>query len=485
MKKRKYLCSFLVLFTIICNINAQNKQSYLNNFLSSSSLRHASVSICVKDFSGKEILSYNAEKSLTPASVLKVVTTASAIELLGAEYRYKTVLSRDKDQLYILGSGDPTLGTKRMDNDSEAFLNIWSEEIKKAFHDVKEISITAVDNYFGYEGVAPRWTRQDMGNYYAAGAYGINVFDNTYQLFFNTVRRDTCPVIIKTEPDILNSLTSRIAFTNDMKLNNSGLDNGYIIGEPFSSSRLLTGNIPGGRTSFSIKGDIPDPGLYLSEVLSRVLAEKGINNKILATAREHYYSDMYRKGGKTFGGKVFYTHLSLPLKNIIKEVNFRSNNHYSECLIRTIGRQKNNDIYSSALDEGVDKIKDYWKLKGLKTDALFMYDGCGLAPANGVSSGFICDLLIYMQTKSSHAEDFLGSLPKAGKEGTVRNFMKNTGLPGTVYAKSGSIANVRCYAGYYIHGDKKYTFTVMVNKYNGPHNQVVKAIEKLLAGIFI
>lgn len=485
MKIRRSSFILISLFVVFFSISAQNKQTTLNNFLNNTALEHASVSFCVKDFSGKDVIAHNAKKSLTPASVLKVVTTATAVEVLGAGYQYKTILSKEGDKLFIQGLGDPTLGTNRMNNDSEAFLGVWGDQIQKAFPDSKEISIEVIDNYFGYEGVSPRWIRQDMGNYYAAAAYGISLFDNTYQLFFNTMKRDTCPVIIKTEPDILNSITSPITFINDMKLNTTGSDNGYIMGPPFSHQRLLTGNIPAGRTSFSIKGDIPDPGLYLAEVLSNTLAGQGIGNKGLSTSRDSYYTDMYKKSKQTSGGNIFYTHHSPVLKEIIKEVNFRSNNHYSEHLIRTLGRQKNSDIYSSALDEGLSKVKDYWKLKGLKTDALFMYDGCGLAPSNAVSADFVCDLLVYMQTKSNNSDAFLSSLPQAGKEGTVRNFMRNSGLPGKVYAKSGSIVNVRCYAGYYIAGEKKYAFCILVNNYNGPHSQVVKAIEKLLSGVFI
>lgn len=485
MKIKKHLFTISCFFIVVCSINAQNKQTALNNFLNNTALKHASVSFCVKDLSGKNIASHNANKSLTPASVLKVITTASSVEMLGADFRYKTTLSKDGEQLYIHGSGDPTLGTKRMDNDPEVFLDIWSNEIKKAYPASKDISITVVDNLFGYEGVSPRWIRQDMGNYYAAAAYGISLFDNTYQLYFNTIRRDTCPVIVKTDPDLLNSLSSKITFINDLTMNSSGQDNGYIMGEPFSNRRLLTGDIPGGRSSFSIKGDIPDPGLYLAEVLSDALNKKEIGNKGIATSRNYYYTDMYKKGRQSFDGNVFYTHHSSPLKEIIKEINFRSNNHYSEHLIRTIGRKKNSDIYSSALDEGIKGIKDFWKAKGLKTDALFMYDGCGLAPSNAVSSEFICNLLIHMQTKSNNAAVFLESFPQAGKEGTVRNFMKGYNLPGKVYAKSGSIVNVRCYAGYYIAGEKKYAFCIMVNNYNGPSTQVVRAIEKLLSGVFI
>lgn len=471
----------LLSFLLTASLTAQMKQSAVDTFVKIPSLKHASIGVCVKDMTGKAVISYNAEKSLTPASTLKVITSATALELLGPDYRYKTVLAKDKKDkrhLLIFGSGDPTLGTKHLNNNAEDFLDKWVGGIQKAYPGKDLRKITVIDNLFGYDGVSPRWIRQDMGNYYAAGAYGISIFDNTYQLFFNTMRKDTCPVITKTVPAM-----PHIDFTNTLQLNTTGRDNGYVNGEPFSYKRLLTGNIPGGRTSFSIKGDIPDPGLYLAERLAESLKEKDIQVEDLATSYFDYHEDMYAASKRTYEGETFFTHQSFPLTDIMQDVNFRSNNHYSEHLLRTMGRLKNKDIYSSALDEGVKKVNDFWTTQGVNTDALFMYDGCGLAPSNAVSPSLMCDVLVYMQMKSKYKNEFLQSLPRAGKEGTVRNLLKGTRLEGKVYAKSGSIVNVRCYAGYYIDGDKKYAFSVMVNNYNGSSVQLVKNIEKLLLGI--
>lgn len=89
-----------------------------------------------------------------------------------------------------------------------------------------------------------------------------------------------------------------------------------------------------------------------------------------------------------------------------------------------------------------------------------------------------------MQTKSRYRDAFFASLPKAGQEGTVRYVLKGTRLQGKVFVKSGSIANVQCFAGYYINGDKKYAFSIMVNNYNSPRKDVVRAIENLLLGVF-
>lgn len=477
--KGRCLLTFLVLVPYI--LNAQVKQAGIQTFLNHQGLKHASVGICVKDLSGRQLAGYNEDKAYTPASILKVVTTATALETLGPDYKYQTTLAVDKDKrdrLLVHGYGDPTLGTGQLDNIPDAFLSQWTDRIRQKFDSTKNLNITIVDDYFGYEGVSQRWTYQDMGNYYAAASYGISVYDNTYKLFFNTMRRDTCPVIIKTQPEM------NLSFRNTLTMNTTGQDNGYIHGEPFSVNRILSGDIPAGRPSFSIKGDIPDPGLYLGEVLAKVLFDKGFKIGSVESAYDRYYNQMYSENRKAFNEDIFYRHESFPLKDIIKDTNVRSNNHYAEHLIRTVGRTKTTDIYSSALDAGIDRTKDLWKTRGLNTDALTMFDGSGLAPSNAVSPVFMCDLLVYMLAKSKYADVFLESLPKAGKDGTVSNRLKGTRLAGKISMKSGSIYGVQCFAGYYTNGDKKYAFTVMVNNFTGSRSQVVQAIDKLLLSMF-
>lgn len=146
----------LFVFALIPYISfAQTKQAGIQQFLNNKGLKHASVGICVKDFSGKQIASHNPEKSYTPASILKVVTTATSLEVLGAEYKYKTTLAKDnndKNRLLIQGYGDPTLGTEHLENTPNAFLSQWVDQIKQNTDSTENIDITVIDDYFGYEG---------------------------------------------------------------------------------------------------------------------------------------------------------------------------------------------------------------------------------------------------------------------------------------------------------------------------------------------
>lgn len=456
-------------------------QQMINNPL----LKHASVGISVVDIStGRSIASHNAEKSLTPASVQKLITTATAIETLGDNFRYKTEVAldvNDPSKLLVVGAGDPTLGSEVFSESRNSFFINSVELLTKTLSKSNDYSIYIVDDLFGYEGVSPEWTWIDLGNYYASGSYGISIFDNSYRLFFNTIDKNKCPTILRTDPEI-----GGLTFRNELSLNNSGSDNGYIYGAPFSYDRTVRGNIPGGKASFSIKGDIPDPGLLLGETLADYLRKVGYKIGKVETAREDYLTRMHdplRIQPSYKIGQSVFTQLSRPLQEIIREINVHSNNHYAEHLIRTIGRNYKRDIYDNALDAGIDFVAEFWKSKDIDNKSLQMYDGSGLAPQNAVSPRFLTDLLTYMYNDSRYSEAFVSSLPKAGLEGTLQNFMRNTKYSGKIVGKSGSIGGVQSYAGYLLDGNKKYAFVVMVNKFNGTRSQVRGIIEQFLLSL--
>lgn len=452
-------------------------QTALHQFINNPALRHASVGVQVVDMkTGEKVVSHDAQKSLTPASITKVITTATALEMLGENYRYETVVGIDAEnpnRILVLGAGDPTLGSSAIDiNPNSFFINVASAA-KRELAVNREYEILVVDNLFGYEGVSPEWTWIDLGNYYAAGSYGISVFDNTYKLFFDTTNPSSRPRIIRTEPEMRD-----IVFHNFLSLNTTGADNGYIYGAPFSNDRTIRGNIPSGRREFSIKGDIPNPGLFLGETLAEYLQRSDIKISGVRTVQDEFMSGTnksYQVGVK------LHTHISPPLKEIVREVNVTSNNHYAEHLIRTIGNE--NDAKLISLQNGVDFIKAFWNRKGVSTSSLTLHDGSGLAPQNAFSPEFLTDILVYMHNESVYSQTFFESLPKAGRDGTLRNFLKNSRYDGKIIAKSGSIGGVHCYSGYLMDGGKQYAFTIMVNKFNGTRPQVRSAIEKFLLSL--
>jgi serine-type D-Ala-D-Ala carboxypeptidase/endopeptidase (penicillin-binding protein 4) len=431
------------------------------------------LTTAIKDLNTNSIVyNHRGNNCATPASTMKLVTTATALEMLGPDFCFKTKLEMDGEittdsvlngNLYIHGGGDPTLGSAYLGDTT--FLAKWVEEVKKA--GVKSIkgSVIADATLYDDEGVNSKWTWEDMGNYYAAGSYGISYLDNTYRLVLRTSKVGTTPEILRTIPKI-----PSLIFDNQLKSASINFDSAYFHGAPHANLRTITGKLPANKTEFIIKGDIPNPAPLLAQHFDEKLHAAGIEttpalmNKVVSKAPH----------------KLLYAHLSPTLREIITVANVRSNNQYAEQLFRYLSLTV--DTVASSKNAAL-VVKQFWKSKGLDVSQLFMYDGSGLSPEDAVSSRFFVELLTYMKTKSPHSELFLQSLPVAGESGTVSSFLKGTPLQGKVFVKSGTIARVKCYAGYMDSNNKNYAFALMVNYANGSTKSVVKKMEEFLLSI--
>jgi len=464
MKKTIFIFS-AILLTV--QLFAKNP---IDDFVNNKLLENASISLLVKDLdSNQTILEFRPKTSITPASTMKLVTTATALELLGPNFRFQTSLEIDGNlssdsilngDLYIRGSGDPTLGSNCFDNVD--FLRNWAEAVKKA--GIKKITGSVIPDasIFDDEGVNPKWTWEDIGNYYAAGTYGISYLDNTFSLTLQSGNIGTKPKIVKTSPEI-----PGLIIDNQLLSTKIGFDSAYFYGAPHSNNRSIYGEIPAFRSSFVIKGEIPNSGLLLAQHFQAKLLQNGVSIDQLPTDKAILLTKR----------RVIYTHKSPPLSDIITETNIHSNNLYAEHLFRYLAL-KNNPVGTSY--GAVQVIKAFWKSKGLPVEQLFMYDGSGLSPVNAVSANFFVDLLTYMKTKSKNYETFFKSLPVAGESGTLSALLKNTVLQGKLHAKSGTISRVKCYAGFINLKAKTYVFALMVNNPNGNSKAVTKKMEEFL-----
>ena len=450
-------------------------------------MRGASFSLVVKDVQeGRTVYSYDTDRLQSPASVLKTVATATALEILGEDYRYPTTLEYDgilengtlEGNLYIKGSGDPSLGSSHFAPGQNKFLTTWIAALQKA--GIRHItgSVISDESIFDTEGVSIKWLREDMGNYYAPGSYGISIFDNMYKLSLQTGAAGTRPVLKGTEPDI-----PFIRFKNYLKAAPVSSDSAYIIGAPLDDVRYLYGVLPANREAYVLKGDIPDPALYLARYLTDQLQQKGIRvDGSPSCYRIEVEENRWKKGER----KEIVTTYSPTLREIASVCNHVSHNLYADALVKTVGLQykpRRNEMISS-FGRGVQVVKEYWEKKGLDVFPLRMNDGSGLAPADKVSAGFMGELLVYMATESAVSDAFIASLPQAGIEGSVRNFLKGSKLQGKAHLKSGGITGVRSYAGYITKDGKTYAVAVFSNNYSCPMSRMTRALEKLLLQLF-
>lgn len=442
----------------------------------------ASFSLMVKEVeSGRTLFAYDTLRQMTPASVMKSLTTATALELLGADYRFPTTIEYDgtieqgclNGNLYIKGSGDPSLGSSFLKEEVD-FMGEWITAIRNAGIQTIEGAVIADEQLFDTEGTSLKWVVEDMGTDYGAGSYGLNVFDNRFKLGLQTGEAGSRPQVKGIEPWI------DLHFHNYMTAQKVTTDSCYIMGAPFSNERYLYGVVPAGKAYHELQGDIPDPPTFLADYLTKQLRNAGIEVKGAPSCYR-----LLQEAGEwpTKTCEPLITTYSPPLSELVRITNFVSHNLFADALLKTIGlryQPKKGEVISS-FGRGVKVLREYWEQQGLDVATLYQVDGSGLAAINKLSTAFMTDFLCYMRKHATQSTVFNNSLPRVGIEGSVRNFWK-----GKISAKlkSGSMTRVKGYAGYVTKAGKEYAIALFVNHYGCDGKEMNRAIEKLLTALF-
>lgn len=461
------LCLFFYSFTLFAQEPLHTKITKLQE---SSFLKHAVLGLTVLDVeTGDVVYSHNGDVCLKPASTLKVVTTSTALGILGPDFQFETLLQYDgfidKDStlqgnLYLKGGGDPTLGFMRKGLTSKLsdILEMWTTAIKEA--GIKKINGQVIGDasIFGSALVPAQWMWEDMGNYYGAGACGLNLHENKYNIQFRTGKRLGDPTSIKhIGPDL-----PGVSFVNEVKTGRTGSgDEAIVYSSPYADKVIIRGTVPPTTREFTIKGAVPDPPHFAAQTLLDAILEQGIEVSL--------YANTIRRLGQEYEEKertTIHTYLSPPLKEIVYWANKKSINIYCESLLKMIGYRK---FSRGTTVHGVQAVVAYWQAKGVNLDGFFMTDGSGLSPENAVSTYHLAQILRRAK-KLDFYEDFDESLSYAGVPcsagGSLRGQLVGTAAQNNLRAKSGYIERVRSYSGY-VSSDcgRLMSFSLIVNNY--------------------
>lgn len=443
-----------ILFLAVVSLVAVAQSAAPGVFLMHPGTESASISTLVVNARTGDILdSYNPDLVLTPASCTKLLTTCTALELLGADFRFSTYLESPalvvngvlEGDLFIRGTGDPTLGSRRVGD--PLFLRRWVSALRR--QGISRIAgrIVADLSFFDDDATNPDWQWEDMGNYYAPGISAIAYLDNTMVLNLRSGAIGQTVEVVSTNP-----VYPGLEFVNAVKAGPISYDDAYVRGVPFSNTRYLRGRVPANRETFGLKGDLPNPGWLLAMHLKSALADSGI----VVDGEAAWTLDP-----DTLPHRVLYEYKSEPLSEIVKETNIESNNLYAEQVFRYLGSR----VGTPATIEGSLGVeRQCWTNRGVDLKTAIINDGCGLAYNNAVSARQYVSLLTYMRKKSKSWDAFYESLPISGETGTLKGLLRETPLHGRVHAKSGTIAHVKSYAGYIEAPDgETYTFAILVN----------------------
>lgn len=452
--------SFLILFFLftVHSLHAQAVRDELAAtfrwFEEDAQMRNAISSICVMERrTGKVVFEKGSRIGLAPASTQKIITAATAYELLGKTFRYKTDIGFTgqlsgktiQGDIYIQPSGDPTLGSWRWNSTREEAV---LERIGTAF---KNRGITGYRDVLiqskGWEEetIPDGWIWQDIGNYYGAGSAGVNWRENQYDILLRSGEEIGSAVTIGgTIPAVLGFKVKSVA---KGAAKGTG-DNAFVYYPLLSDGALVRGTIPVGEKRFVISAAFPNSSVAFSHSLKNDLTA-------------NWGLQQVKYAGSPTGFTLIHMETSPPLDSIIYWFNRKSINLYGEALLKTFSYQ-NKGVAST--DEGAKEVKALWKEKGIAEPELNIVDGSGLSPLNRVTTRAQADILYYA-SKQTWFPSFYHSLPEFNK-------MK---------MKSGTIRGVKGFTGY--HTSKKgveYIFSFLVNNYNGSSSAVVQKMYKVL-----
>ncbi len=465
MKRIVFLFALLV---VVSHLHAQTVAAGLSRvwagFEADSQMRSAIASLYVIDATtGNVVFDKNSNIGLAPASTQKIITAATAYDLLGKDFQYTTSFGhygqvksgRLAGGLVVTPSGDPTLGSWRWKSTSE------DSVMGRITTAIQRVGIQSLDSFVvnatGWEGetIPGGWNWDDIGNYYGAGACVLNWRENQYDLIMKSGKKIGDPVsIVGTKPTLYNfnfisNVTSAAKGTGD---------NSYIYFPVASSTATVRGTIPVEQERFTISGAMASGRAQFLATLKDTLIKRAMTKEPVILTIDKFSGNKLPENVT-----VLHTEVSPTLDSISYWFLKRSINLYGEALAKTIASKRGKTATS---DNGAEEMQDYWSKKGLGIDRseLNIVDGSGLSPLNRTTTHAQVAILQYAQKQPWFAGYFHG-------------FPEFNGMK----LKSGTISRVKSFSGYHTSRQgKQYIISFIVNNYNGSSASLVQKMYKVL-----
>ena len=430
---------------------------------------------------GKVIGDVNATKSIIPASTLKLLTTAAALEILGKDFQFKTTIQYDGEideqgtlhgNIYIKGGGDPALGSQEFPDYyyQPHFITTWVQAIQA--QGIKKIAGAVIGDAQIYADlmIPSTWVVEDLGEYYGVGISGLSIFDNVCKITLQAGSEGEAAVLT----DITPSFPKEVQIMSQAKGAAIDREKARIEGLPYQPRRVVQGKIPYGEPVI-LKASSPDPPFWAADTLHRALKEQAIEvTQSPTTVRRARLAPAARKD--------LFTTLSPPLWQIVKAIHHDSLNSYPEHLLKRLSLAT---AGAGDTRSGTKALKQFWESRGIDVTGMLLFDGSGLSRYNALTPKQLVEALRYMK-HSANFPFFYEALPTAGKTANLARYFQQPPLKGNLKGKSGTMTNVRSFAGYCKNqqGDE-IVFALLVNNYDGPRSKVDEAIEKILKVIVL
>jgi D-alanyl-D-alanine carboxypeptidase/D-alanyl-D-alanine-endopeptidase (penicillin-binding protein 4) len=422
---------------------------------------HFSIHI-IEAGSGRTVYEHDARELMIPASNMKIITSAAALNYLGPDYVYKTKVGLSGNALVVIGSGDPLFGDEKNDAKYGREPGWIFDEIANALKSkgIGTIEGIIVDSsVFDNEPVHPSWPAEDLNRWYACEVSGLNFNDNCIKI---SAKNIDGKVAVFIEPQ-----TSFVSLINKVTPISSGSGAVGTYRNSYPNRLTVFGKCKDEVGPFDVA--IERPAAYFGFLLYENLAEANIDAK----------GELVEKTMEEGSSFVPLIEFSTPLTDCLARCNKNSLGLAAEAMLKTIAAMSNPDKKNGSWEKGRELISKYLLGLGIDKSQFYIDDGSGLSRQNELTAYAITEVLSDVY-KNRNWHLYRDSLAVGGVDGTIEGYFKEEKYKGKILGKTGYINSVKSFSGLCVTGQGDYIFSILANNTNGQTRTVINNIAQAI-----
>jgi D-alanyl-D-alanine carboxypeptidase/D-alanyl-D-alanine-endopeptidase (penicillin-binding protein 4) len=437
---------------------------------------HAFWAVSIRSLKNNEILySLNPARMQTPASNQKLITSAVAADRLGWDYRYSTRIyatgpiqsGGDLDgDLVIVSNGDPTINPRHPDR--WGAFDAWARELYAK--GIRRVSgqLIGDDNAFAEPGYGFGWAWDDLVLGYGAAVGALQYNENQIELLVGPGLEAGARAVVSVSPPgsgiILDHAVTTAAEGQPSRVSLERI--------PDSKTLRVSGQVAIGAPAIALDAAVPNPTVLYLSALREALARNGI----FVGGSSLDVDDAPVK--PDYGKSTLLLEDQSPTLDAVIDVCMKwSRNEYAETLLRSLAPPGS----EATAEAGLAAVNETLLKWGITPELYVARDGSGLSRNDYVAPDALIGLLVHAWRDERHREKFQATLPQSATSGSLANRMKDTPAAARVWAKTGSMSNVRSLSGYLLTLDgEPLVFSFMATSFRVPASRIDAAMDEAL-----
>lgn len=416
--------------------------------LAAAQIPSASVAVVVQPLdSATPLIAHRLAQAMNPASVMKLLTTYAALDLLGPAWTWKTTVLTEhpavngilNGNLYLRGSGDPRF----------AIEHLWGLLRQLRVRGIRHIAgdIVLDRSVFNVPAIDPGAFDDKPMRPYNVGPDGLLI--NFRALRFTLVQDNGRPRILLETP------SDGLRVDNQLRTGNGDCGSNW-------KDLIVTRLVPedgGSRLEFfgTFSASCGEKTLNLSPLP----ADAQAGGLIQSLWRElgGTLGGRIREGKVPTGARLLAQHESPPLADTVRDINKYSNNVMARQVFLTLG----NDNAPATAERARQRLETWLTSRKLHFAELVIDNGSGLSRSERISAGSLNRLLLDAW-KSPVMPEFIASLPIVGIDGTMKKRLQEAPASGRAHIKTGTLEGVKTAAGYALDRQgRRYALSFLIN----------------------